>query len=192
MERAGSAECEQREGARVVAAFNGDASESRFHAGVGYAEDAFGEVFEGCERSGGDCGKSFARAGFVETHSAAEEVIGMQAAEGEVGIGYGGAFSAAVARWAGNGSGGLRTDLQRTGCVHPGEGAAACAGGMNVEHGNADGESGHLTFCAGGRFACGVKESYVGRCAAHVEGEDAVDAGGSGYAERADDTAGGA
>ena len=148
-------------------------------------------MFEGSEGFGGDCRESAAGAGFVETHGAAEEVIGMKTAEDEVGVGDGGAIAAAVARGAGNGSGGLRADLQRAGRVHPRKRAAACAGGVNVEHGHADRESGDLAFGAGGGLACGVEKSDVGGCSAHVEGEDAIDAGSAGNAERADDAAGG-
>ena len=38
----------------------------------------------------------------------------------------------------------------------------------------------------------GIEQRDVGGCAAHVEAEDAIDARGAGYAERADDAACGA
>ncbi len=115
---------------------------------------------------------------------------GCRSAKNEIGIGDGGAVATAVAGGAGNGSGGLRTDLQRTGSVHPRERAAACAGGVDVEHGHADREAGDLALGAGRGLAGGIEQSDVGGSSAHVEGEDAIDAGGAGNAERADDAAG--
>ena len=118
-------------------------------------------MFDCGEGFGGNSGESFAGARFVEMHGAAEEVIWMKAAEDEVGVGDGGAVSAAVAGGTGNGSGGLRTDLQSAGRVHPRERAAACARRVDIEHGNANGETGDLAFGAGGWLASGVEESDV-------------------------------
>ena len=148
-------------------------------------------MFEGGEGSCWDCGERFACARFVETHGAAEEVVGMQAAKDEVGVGDGGAVAATVAGRTGNGSGGLRTDLERAGSIHPCERAAAGAGGVDVEHGHADGETGDLALGAGRWLAGGIKQCDVGGGSAHVEGEDAIDAGSTRNAERADDAAGG-
>lgn len=158
-----------------MTAFDGDATKGRLHASVGYAENAFGEVFEGRERFGGNRRECAAGAGLIETHGVAQEVIGVKTAEDKVRIGDGGAIAAAIARGTGNGACGLRADLQCAGMVHPCKRAAACAGGMNVEHGHADGETGDLSFGAGGRFACGVEECDVGGRSAHVESEDAID-----------------
>ena len=49
MERARAAKGKQRKGTRIVAAFDGNAAQGALHAGVGYAKDAFGEMFEGRE-----------------------------------------------------------------------------------------------------------------------------------------------
>ena len=111
----------------------------------------------------------------------------MQAAEDQVGIGDGCAFAAAVAGGAGIGSGGLRAHLQRAGRVHPCQGAAARAGGVDVEHGHAHGQSSDLAF-DGRRAARAVASSS----ATSVEvppmskAEDAIDARSAGHAERAD------
>ena len=55
---------------------------------------------------------------------------------------------------------------------------------MNVEHGNADGESGDLRVgrCRAGAFDKGD----VGGSASHVEGDDAVKAAGAGSGSGAD------
>ena len=103
-----------------------------------------------------------------------------------------GTVSTAVAGGTGNSSGGLRTHLQSAGRVHPRERAAACARRVDIEHGNANGETGDLAFGAGGWLASGVEESDVSRRAAHVKGQDAFDAGSASNAERADNAAGGA
>lgn len=114
----------------------------------------------------------------------------MKAAEDEVGVGDGGLLAAAVAGWTGIGAGGLWTDLQRAGGVHPREGASPGAGCVDVEHGDADGKAFDLAFAGGWRFAAGVKKCNVGGCSTHIEGEDLINAGGTGNAERADDAAG--
>ena len=162
-----------------------------FHARVDDAENAFGEMFRCWRKIGEDpTQRVIARAIFMETHGATEEVVGMEAAEEEVGVGDGGVVATAVAGGTGIGSGGLRTHLQRAGSVHPCERTAAGAGGVDVEHGHADRETCYLALGAGGWLASSVKQSYVGGSTTHVEGEHAFDACSAGDAERADDSAG--
>src|SRR5579863_3887833 len=156
VERAGTAEGDEREVARIVAAFDGDAAEGRLHTRVGHAEDAFGEVFESGEGPGGYGGESAAGAGFVEMHRSAKKVVGMEAAEDEVCVSDGGAIATTVACGSGHGARGLGADLESIGEVHPSQRAATRAGGVDVEHGHANGKTGNLAFGAGGWFASSV------------------------------------
>ena len=69
-----------------------------------------------------------AAASAVEPHPAAEEVVGIQVAEDEVGVGHGRLdAAAAVAGRPGVGARRARPDLQHAGVVHPGDRAAAGA-----------------------------------------------------------------
>src|SRR6185437_9930873 len=147
-------------------------------------------MFNGREGSDGHCRESAVGAGVVELHGAAEEVIGVKAAEGEVSVSDGGAIAAAIACRSRDCARGLGTDLECAGMIHPCERASACAGGVDVEHGHANGETGDLSFGASGWFAFGIKDCDVGGGSAHVEGEDAMDAGGTRDAECADNASG--
>ena len=97
VERAGATKREQSEIARIVAAFDGDAAESRLHAGVSDTKDAFGEMFSCCEGFVVNRGERLCCTRGVELHCAAEEVIGMKAAESQIRVGDGRTISAAVA-----------------------------------------------------------------------------------------------
>ena len=113
----------------------------------------------------------------VEPHRAAKEVIGVKAPEDEIGIGDGGSIASTVTGGSGIGAGGLWPDLQGSRGIDPGQRPAARAGGVNVEHGDADGQSAYLAFDGGRRLARGIEQRNVSRCAAHVEAEQAFDAG---------------
>ena len=121
VERAGSAEREKREGTRVVTAFYGDTAKGRLHAGVSDAKDTFGEVLDGIEMPGAKSGEHLRCAGCIEPHGSSEEVLGMEAAESEIGVGDCHSIATAIAGGAGIGSGGLRADLKGTGGVDPRE-----------------------------------------------------------------------
>jgi hypothetical protein len=90
--------------------------------------DALGDGCHGAPRRRG-----------VELHPAAEEEVGVDAAEHDVGVGGGGlAAAAAVAGRAGHGAGALRPDAQQPALVDPGDRAAAGADGADVDHRHLD------------------------------------------------------
>ena len=73
------------------------------------------------------------------------------------------------------------------------ERSAAGAGGVDVEHGHADGDAGDAGLVADAEAAgVAVDERNVSRGAAHVEADDAIEAGGGRELPSADDSAGGA
>ena len=124
----------------------------------------------------------------VESEISAEETRGLQAAEEKIGVGDGGLSAASVADGPGIGSGGLGTDAEDASSVEAGEGASAGADGVDVEHGNADGKACDLGIGRSGNFI--FDQGNVGGGAAHVEGDDAVEAAGAGGGGRADDASG--
>ena len=138
--------------------------------------------------------RSHQRAGAIEVEAgpAAKEELGVEAAEDEVGVGDGGPDRRGRTDGPGHGAGGLGADAEEAAGVEAGEGAAARAGGVDVEHGDADGHAGDDGLDGGLRAAfAGVDEQDVGGGAAHVEADDAVEAGELRDAQGADDAAGG-
>ena len=99
VERACSAEAEQREFARIVAAFHGDDADGFLHDSFGEQDDAGGEVLEAPEAA---ALRSHQRAGAIEVEAgpAAKEELGVEAAEDEVGVGDGGLIAGVRNRWA--------------------------------------------------------------------------------------------
>ena len=71
MQRACSAKGQQREGARIVAALDGDAAKSALHAGVADAEDAFGEVLGAVEPAECNAIQRLMSTGLIEAHGSA-------------------------------------------------------------------------------------------------------------------------
>src|ERR1035438_5069914 len=176
----------------IAGAFNGDNAEGVFHGGVDHADDSGGELVEG-EADSLPLEK-FLRdaAGAVEIESevSAEKASGLQAAEEEIRVCHRGLRAASVADGAGIGSGGFGADAEYSGGVEAGEGTSTGADGVDVEHGDADGEAGDLGV--GGGFDFDFDKGDVGGGASHVEGDDAIEAAGAGGGGGADDTSGGA
>ena len=180
VEASGAAEGDEREVAGIAAALDGDDADGFFHGGVDDADDAGGELFESQTTS--LLLEKFLRdaAGAVEIERevSTKKTGGLEATEKKIGVGDGGLGAAAVADGTGIGSGGFGADAENAGGVEAGEGASAGADGVDVEHGNADGEAGDLGVGGGVDFA--FDEGNVGGGASHVEGDDAVEAAGTG------------
>ena len=136
---------------RIVAAFDGDHAYGFLHGGVDDPDDSRGELFR--RKLGPMPFEPFADQAAcaleVQSEISAEKALRLQPAEKQVGIRHRGLGAAAVADRAGIGSGGFGTDPQRSGGVEAGDGAAARADGVNVEHGHANGQSGNLGLAAG-------------------------------------------
>ena len=129
-----------------------------------------------------------ARAVEIESEISAEKARGLQAAEKQVRVGNGGLRAAPVADRAGIGSGGFGADAENAGGIEAGERASACAYSVDVEHGDADGESGDFGVAGGVDFA--FDKGDVGGGASHVEGDDAFEAAGASGGGGADDSSG--
>ena len=107
-----------------------------------------------------------------------------------MGVGRGGLGAAlAVAGRAGIGAGALRADAQHAAVVDPGDRAAARADRDDVEHRRADRQAVDLAF-RGERGPSVLHQADVGRGAAHVEGDEVVEARARGLARRADHAGG--
>ena len=191
MQAAGAAEGEQGELAGVLAALHRDHPQRPGHGRLGHLQHALGQPLR---RQSGAGGERFHRrpAGrHVEGHAAAEEAIGEEPAEIEVGVGDGHlAPAATIADRTGIGPGALRADAQRAAGVEAGDGTAAGADGVQVDHRHPYRPAGDDRLAAGGDRP--RTEADVGGGAAHVEGQDPLMAGGPGGGEGADHTAGGA
>ena len=95
----------------------------------------------------------------------------------------------AVAGGAGIGAGALRADPQHAAVVDPGDRAAARADRDDVEHRRADRQAVDLAF-RGERGAAVLHQADVGRGAAHVEGDQVLEARARRLARRADHAGG--
>ena len=82
-----------------------------------------------------------------------------------------------VADGAGIGAGGFGAYAENACGIEAGQRASACADCVNVEHGDADGESGDFGVAGGGDGA--FYQGDVGGSASHVEGDDAFEAAGA-------------
>jgi len=100
-----------------------------------------------------------------------------------------------VAGRSGISTGRLRSDAESTALVDPGDRSAAGTDGFDVDHRHRDGPSGDGRVRRSARLAV-VEEAHVGRRAAHVEADQAVQGalGGEFACDRAgaDDAGGGA
>ena len=147
----------------------------------------------GAAEAPGDGGDGPVRGVGVQGHAAAEEVVGVEAAEDQVGVGDGGLGAAlAVAGGAGRSAGTLRADAQHAALVDPGERAAAGADGADVDHRDLDRHAPFDLERGGERLLAADHGGDVGRGAAHVERDQMVDAGEAGDVAAGDDAAGGA
>ena len=114
----------------------------------------------------------------VERHLAAEEAVGAEPAEHQVGVGHGRLrAAAAVAGRAGHRAGALRADAQRA-VLDARDRAAAGADLENVHHGDLHRQ--RLVVAAdqrlrGGQRLALVDDAGLGGGAAHVEGDGVVE-----------------
>ena len=176
LRRAGAAEREQREFARIDAALDGHLPDGIRLVPVGDLDDAFRELFRAHvagepRRERGDAG---ARAIHIEANAAADQRR-RDAAHDQIGIGDGRLVAAIrVAHGAGLGAGTARPDLEMTLAADPGDRAATRADGLDVDHRDAhrertDGTAiGHMrlgTFDQAeiGRGAAGVQGDHIGK-----------------------------
>ena len=109
--------------------------------------------------------------------SAAEEIVAAEIAEHQVAVGDGRhVAAAAVAGRARHRAGALRPDLQLAEAVDPGDGAAAGAHRVDVHHRHRDVAALDLAAAGDERLAV-LDQRDVAGGAAHVEGDDVLEAG---------------
>ena len=121
---------------------------------------------------------------------AAEERAGPDGADHDMRVGRRGLGAAlAVAGRPGIGAGALRADAQHAAIVDPGDRAAAGADRDDVEHRRADRQAVDLAF-RGERRPSVLHQADVGRGAAHVEGDQVLEARARRLARRADHAGG--
>ena len=100
---------------------------------------------------------------------AAEEVIRIQKAAGDIGIGHRRVLTAlAVADGARVGTGALRSNGKQPAAINPGDGTTACRYGGEVEGRDIEPPAGNLAFGDFERCAAFDKRDIAGR-AAHIE-----------------------
>src|SRR5581483_3159464 len=134
--RPAAAEGDQGKIADVVAARRGNRLDRFFHLHVDDLQHAVGgfEQVE-LERPGDFFFQQLFRLRLVELHPAAEEMVGIEHAGDDVGVGDGDIFAAAVvADRAGVGAGAIGADLQAADRVDARDGAAAGADRVDIEH----------------------------------------------------------
>ena len=112
--------------AGIVAEFDGRLGDEIGHLRVNDPEHAEGGFLGRQSERCAERGERLDGGVTVQAHPAAEEVVGVQVAEHDVGIGDGGPRpSEAVARWAGRRPCALGSDPQETPLVQPADAAAA-------------------------------------------------------------------
>ncbi len=173
--RAGTPERQQREGGQIDAALGGKDPHFVGHAHVDNALDA-GGGFDHVHMQGiGDVAlQRRARRTGVERLRAAEEVIGVEVAAYEVGVGDRGPGTAAsIAGRPRIGAGALRPDIEEAAAVDPGDRAAAGGDRRHVERGYVDLPARDHPLGDFERHPA-FDEGDVGAGAAHVEGHKAA------------------
>ena len=110
--------------------------------------------------------------GGIEPLAAAQEVRGIEQTEHDIGVGdRGGPATAAIAGGPRIGARALRPDVEDAARVHPRDGAAARAEGVDVDGGHRHLLAGHA-FVACQLGLAALDQGDVGAGAAHVEGDE--------------------
>ena len=171
MERAGAAEGEQREVARVDAALDGHHPQRPDHLRVRDAADPLGALAQPEPELLAEPADRVACRARVELDRARQRRAGAEQAEDDVGVGHGRRLAAVtVGRRPRARAGRARADPQRAARVAPGDRAAAGADGVEVEHRQRDRAAADRP-AAGLAGAAVLDHADVARRAAHVEAE---------------------
>ncbi len=126
----------------------------------------------------------------IEPHSSAQKAVLVQPPKQKVRIGNGGHGSAAKTDRPRLRSRRLRSHAQHAAGIEAGNRSASGPGGMNVQHGHAYRHAGHHRFARQLRAPGGrIGQENIGRCAAHIEADDALEAGPAGHLAGADHSA---
>ena len=175
VQRPGTAEGDQREVARIQPLLHRLGADGVRHVRVDDGEHAFRRfVLVDAERLG-EVRERPVRTFRRERHLAAEEVVGIQTAEHEVGVRHRRRVAApAVAGGAGLGARALGSHLEGAARVDPRDAAAARADGGDVDHRHQHRVAADPGIARGGLVVVAVDhDADVGAGAAHVEGDEA-------------------
>ncbi len=173
-----------------MAALHGDHSQGPLHACVYHPQDGGGggrDVAAEGRRQVADGRVGEVRA---HVHAAAQEVLRRDASQHYLGVGDCGVATASVEGGAGVRTRALGADAQGAPGVDAGDGAAAGTHAEHVDAGAADRQLAHMRLISLPDTTGAERD--VGGGAAHIERDDAVEAGGGGYLERAGNASGGA
>ncbi len=126
----------------------------------------------------------------IEPHSSAQKGILVQPAKQKVRVGDGRHGSAAKTDRARLRARRLGSYTQHAAGIEAGNRSASSPGGVNVKHGHAYRHTGNHRLARQLRASGGrIGEEDIGRCAAHIEADDALEAGPASHLAGADDTA---
>ena len=175
---AGATEGDQREAARVDAAFHGQDADGVRHLFVDKIDDRRSGLFRAHVQCAAQLFHRATGGRGIEPHLAAQERAGIDPAEHQVGVGDGHLLAAlAIADRARRRAGALRPHAQHAARIDPGDRAAAGADGAQVDAGRRNRQA-ELDLVAGrvGDLPAG-HQGHVGAGAAHVEGDQVAAAG---------------
>ena len=123
-------------------------------------------------------------------NSPPREAVGPEPPQKQIGVGHGGLGSAAVANGAGVSAGRFRAHAQQAAGIEACKRSAACAHGVNFQHGHAHGEPSYFRLIAGADLT--LHGGHVGRGASHVERQNFRETAAGCRSDRAHQSAGGA
>ena len=187
VQRAGTAERQQREAARIDALLDGHDSQRADHLGVRDADDALGAGDRLERELVREPGHGALRGVAIEGDAAGKRAPGVEAAEQEVRVGDRRLHSAApVTRRSGLRARAARPHPQRAARIAPGNRAAARADGVDVDHREGEGPPADLAGWVRRRLAhdAARDDADVARRAAHVEADEVGVAGVAGDERR--------
>ena len=177
MQRPGPAKGDQREVARIDPALDGQQADGVGHVLVGEVDDCLRRRFPGQSQRTRQRVDHRRRALRVQLQFPAQEKIGVEPAQHQVGVGHGGGVAAgAVAAGAGPGAGALRSHRQHAALVDARDGAAAGAQRAHLDHRQRHRQP-PLDLVVGGELRLALQQqSHVAARAAHVEGDRLLEA----------------
>ena len=171
VERSGAPERQEREAARIDAAFDGDHPHRPDHLGVGDLDDAPRGLVGFDPELRGELRDGLLRCLAIERYASREPAVGAEVAEQQVGVGDRRLVTAiAVASGPGPRARRPRADPQCAAGVTPGDRPPAGADRVDVEHRQLDRATGELTR-VGAADTSVLDHADVTGGAAHVEAE---------------------
>ncbi len=159
-----------------MAALDADQPKRALHCGVGHLQHALRRPFRRLAQCGCQSGERTLDRGSVQLLAAAQEQIGRDPPQPDVGIGHRHLATAErVADGAGHGASALRPHFERAAGIAPSDRAAAGAHGVDIEHRYGDGRAGDLVLL--GVDGAARAQGDIGGGPAHVERQHALEPG---------------